>query len=390
MRETMTIDLSHAEATVQEALGRVFPAAQVELRHHGEVILSRAYGWLDPETQQQPTQLDTLFDMASVTKLFVVTVFMELIEEGKVALDQPVRTILPEFDGPRPIRAYDDPLRPGALVEIVPPTLETADAGRVTFRNLLAHNSGLPAWRPLYKEGTPPAAKQVALTSYFSYPTGARAIYSDIGLILLGLSIERLTGLSLDLAVMQRVSKPLDLTHTGYLPLSGARTENRTLPSEIINIAPTEVCAWRNRRIVGEVHDENAAGLDGVAGHAGLFSTAPDTAALGQMYLERGEPLLHGETVAEMTRLQAQDGTTRRGLGFALWCSDPEASGNPFSQRAFGHTGFTGTSLWIDPQRRLVVACLTNRVYYGRNADGIIKFRVALHHAIVKAIDHPQ
>ena len=197
----MTIDLSHAEATVQEALGRVFPAAQVEVRHHGEVSLSRAYGWLDPETQRQPTRLDTLFDMASVTKLFVVTVFMALVEEGKVALDQPVRTILPEFDGPRPIRAYDDPLRPGALVEIVPPTLETADAGRVTFRNLLAHNSGLPAWRPLYKEGTPAAAKQVALTSFFSYPTGTRAIYSDIGLILLGLSIERLTGLSLDQVV---------------------------------------------------------------------------------------------------------------------------------------------------------------------------------------------
>jgi CubicO group peptidase (beta-lactamase class C family) len=383
----MTIDLSRAETSINEALGRVFPAAQVVARHHGEIILSRACGWLDPETQQRPTQLDTLFDLASVTKLFVVTAFMTLVEEGHVALDQPVHTVLPEFDGPRPIRAYDDPLKPGEFVQVVLPTQETVDAGHVTFRNLLSHNSGLPAWRPLYKEASPQAAKQIALNTFFSYPTGTRAIYSDIGLILLGLSIERLTGLSLDQAIEQRVTTPLDLKYTLYLPILSKQTEIRNQKSEIPNIAPTEVCVWRNRRIVGEVHDENAAGLDGVAGHAGLFSTAADTATLGQMYLDGGQPSLRSETVAEMTRLQAENGATRRGLGFALWCSDPEASGNPFSERAFGHTGFTGTSLWIDPQRELVVACLTNRVYYGRNASGILAFRVALHRAIAEAID---
>ena len=382
----MTIDLSPIETTVNNALNRVFPAAQTEVRLHGETILSRAYGWLDPETRQRPTQLDTRFDMASVTKLFVVTAFMTLVEAGRVTLDQPVRTILPEFDGRRPIRAYDDPLKPGELVDIVPPTPETADAGRVTFRHLLSHTSGLPAWRPLYKESSPEAAQQTALTTYFSYPIGARAIYSDIGLILLGLSIERLTSLSLDQAVQQQVTIPLGLTQTHYVPVSDALTEIKNSKSEM-DFAPTEVCAWRHRRSVGQVHDENAAGLNGVAGHAGIFSTASDTAALGQMYLNQGRPLLHAETVAEMTRLQAEDGTTRRGLGFALWCSDPEAGGNPFSQRAFGHTGFTGTSLWIDPQRSLVVACLTNRVYYGRNAGGILAFRVALHRVIVEAVD---
>ena len=119
----------------------------------------------------------------------------------------------------------------------------------------------------------------------------------------------------------------------------------------------------------------------------GIFSTAMDTATLGRMYLDHGKPLLRAETVVEMRRLQAEDGVTRRGLGFVLWCSDPEASGNPFSQQAFGHTGFTGTSLWIDPERDLVAACLTNRVYYGRNAGGILAFRVALHRAIVEAVD---
>jgi CubicO group peptidase (beta-lactamase class C family) len=390
-RDAMTADLSKAEASISEALGRVFPAAQVVVRHHGEVILSRAYGWLDPETQQRPTQLDTLFDLASVTKLFVVTAFMTLVEGGRVALDQPVRSMLPEFDGPRPIRAYDDPLKPGEFVQVVPPTQETVDAGRVTFRNLLSHNSGLPAWRPLYQVASSQTAKQLALQTYFSYPTGAHVIYSDIGLILLGLSIERLTGLSLDQAVQRRVTVPIGLTHTGYLPIRPL-TSDLGSPMPKVNIAPTEICAWRKRRIVGEVHDENAAKLGGVAGHAGIFSTAADTAKLGQMYLDlkSGQPqrlLLHPVIVAEMTRLQAEDGATRRGLGFALWCADPEASGNPFSESVFGHTGFTGTSLWIDPRRELVVACLTNRVYYGRDAGGILAFRVALHRAIAEAIE---
>jgi CubicO group peptidase (beta-lactamase class C family) len=385
----MTADLSKAEASINEALGRVFPAAQVVVRHHGEVILSRAYGRLDPEAQQRPTQLDTLFDLASVTKLFAVTAFMTLVEEGQVALDQPVRSALPEFDGPRPIRAYDDPLKPGELVQVVPPTQETVDAGRVTFRNLLGHNSGLPAWRPLYQAASPQTAKQLALQTYFSYPTGAHVTYSDIGLILLGLSIERLTSLSLNQAIERRVTTPLDLRHTLYLPIP---SEIRNQARETLDIAPTEVCAWRKRRIVGEVHDENAARLGGVAGHAGIFSNATDTARLGQMYLDlkngqRQRWPLHPATVAEMTRLQAEEGATRRGLGFALWCADPEASGNPFSPSAFGHTGFTGTSLWIDPRRELVVACLTNRVYYGRDASGILAFRVALHRAIAEAIE---
>jgi len=385
----MSLDFSAIESVLRDASGRVFPAAQIAVRWRGETILARVYGWLDPEAPQRPTQLDTLFDLASVTKLFVVTAFMTLVEQGRVALDQPVCAVLPEFDGPRPIRAYDDPLKPGTFVEIVPPTDVVVDAGRVTFRHLLCHNSGLPAWRPLYKAGSPQAARQLALTTYFSYPTGTRVVYSDIGLILLGMSIERLTGLALDHAVHQRVAIPLGLKHTGYRPIGHQRTVSDPQLSAL-NIAPTEVCKWRNRRIVGEVHDENAAALGGVAGHAGIFSTATETARLGQMYLERGAPLLSAETVAEMTRVQAEDGMTRRGLGFALWCTDPEASGNPFSQRAFGHTGFTGTSLWIDPERDLVVACLTNRVYYGRDASNILAFRVALHRAIVEALDHDE
>jgi serine-type D-Ala-D-Ala carboxypeptidase len=425
----MPADLTRAESVIIAALGRIFPAAQIEVRQRGEVLWSAAYGWLAPESRSLPTQSDTLFDLASVTKLFVVAAFMTLVEDGIVDLDQPVVTVLPEFGGQRPIRPYGDPLIPGATVAVIwvgaQPT--TVDAGRVTFRHLLTHTSGLPAWRPLYKEGTPDEARRVTLATTFSYPIGARVIYSDIGLILIGMAIESLTGQPLDEAVKRRVTEPLGLAQTRYLPLS--KSASQQISNAAIsdtqyatrNTAPTEFCSWRKHRLIGEVHDENAARLSGVAGHAGLFSTASELAEFGQSFLKTGESanpqinnsadqqsgelsdasrlthhvsgpaLLRPATIAEMTRLQAQDGTTRRGLGFALWSPDPESSGNPFSERAFGHTGFTGTSLWIDPARDLVVACCTNRVYYGRDAGATLgfqlAFRVALHRAIVEALD---
>ncbi len=425
----MSYDFSGAEAIIQAALGRVFPAAQVVVRRDGAMLWSAAYGWLDPEAQTQPATPDTLFDLASVTKLFVVTAFMTLVEEGRVGLDQPVATVLPEFTGERPILPYDDPLKPGAHVAVtwdpsVAPGVTAVDAARVAFRHLLTHTSGLPAWRPLYKAGSPEAARQAALTTFFSYPIAARIVYSDIGLILVGLAIERLTGQPLDTAVAQRVTGPLGLLATRYVRIGepaklrsnesvNPETPLAHSPCAMRTFAPTEFCAWRNRRIVGEVHDENAAGLAGVAGHAGLFSTATDLAIFGETFLvnnverstfnverstlnmERSTlsaprpAILRPDTIAEMTRVQAQDAATRRGIGFALWSADPEASSNPLSERAFGHTGFTGTSLWMDPARDLTVAVCTNRVYYGRDATGILAFRVALHRAIVAALEAP-
>jgi anhydro-N-acetylmuramic acid kinase len=156
------------------------------------------------------------------------------------------------------------------------------------------------------------------------------------------------------------VLAPLDLRTTRYLP-----TTDPLVPADEAdtqNVAPTELCAWRGRRVAGQVRDENAARLDGVAGHAGIFSTADEVARFGQAFLSCD--LLTPVTIAEMTLLQAQDGNIRRGLGFALWSPDPEASSNPFGPGAFGHTGFTGTSLWIDPERSLVVAALTNRILW--------------------------
>ncbi len=374
--KTDRYDFARVQAVIAEHLNETFPAAQLEIRVGGSVVYLEDFGYLDPETKKRATSAETRFDLASVSKLFTVTAFMTLVEEGRVTLDQPVSDILPEFSGRRAIAPYPDPIQPGALVQIVPPTEALADADSVTFRHLLAHNSGLAAWLPLWKMATREERRAAAFRAAFAYPTGTHVVYSDIGLILLGWAMEKITVQPLDQIVRARVTQPLGLASVGYGPLA------------CDDVAPTEFHAHQNRRMCGEVHDENAWALGGVAGHAGVFGNARDVALLGEMFRRGGAPILDGETVAEMTRVQSEDGVVRRGLGFALWSNDPTASGHPFSQKAFGHTGFTGTSVWIDPPRDLVVACLTNRVYYGRgHPPAIVDFRIALHRAICVCVD---
>lgn len=373
-------DLTDVEAVVRETVPRLAPAAQLVVRWRGAQLLSGSYGWLDPERRAQPTRPDTLFDLASVSKLFVVTAFLRLVEAGRAGLDQRVAEVVAAFAGLRPAQPYEDPLAPGRYVA-VDDSAAPVDVGAITFRQLLTHTAGLPAWRPLFRQGSPAAARRMALETCCAYPTGAHVVYSDIGLIVLGVAVEQLTGQPLDQAVAAYVTGPLGLRRTRYLPRDAA--SGPAAPQA----APTEVCTWRGRRVAGEVHDENAAALGGVAGHAGLFSTADEVAAFGQVFLDHGRPILRAETVAAMTQLSAEEHDARRGLGFALWSPDQESSGNPFSQDAFGHTGFTGTSLWIDPQRALVVALLTNEVYNGRAQRAIGPLRLAVHRAIVQAID---
>ncbi len=375
MRTTPS-NFSRLDLLVSEYLGKTFPAAQIEIRRRAETVYAKAFGFLDPEIQSHPTDSASRFDLASVSKLFTVAAFMTFVEESRVALDQRVCEILPEFVGERAVTAYPDPLQPGRWVEVVPNDDLRADASQVTFRNLLAHNSGLPAWLPLWKLESRAKMRQAALNAPFAYLTGTRVVYSDIGLILLGFALEEIAGQSLDKIVRQRVTAPLGLSSITFGPIGNA------------NVAPTEFYAHQNRRMCGEVHDENAWALGGVAGHAGLFGAVYDVAAFGEAL--RMSRLLRRETMAELTRLQAQDGTVRRGIGFALWSPDPAAASHPLSEKAFGHLGFTGTSLWVDPTHNLVIACLTNRVYYGRDkADAMTAFRVALHRAIVEQLSDP-
>jgi len=369
------MNFSQADSILTQAISTITPAAQLVIRLNGAVVHDVAMGFLDPETKTRPTDAETLFDLASVTKLFTTAAFMTLVEQGKVSLDDPVRNVLPEFGGVRPIQPYEDPLDWGKTVSVTNQP-DTVDADKVTFRNLLVHNSGLPAWRAFKDQPDAQTALRMALDTFFSYPTGERIVYSDVGLILLGEAVSRLTGSPLDETIYQRVAQPVGLS-AHFQPAAPLQS--------IQNIAPTEFCKWRERRIVGEVHDESAWRLGGVAGHAGIFAHARDVAAFGQSFLDAS--LLQRETIAEMAHLQTEFGAVRRGLGFALWSPDPEASSNPFSPFTFGHTGFTGTCLWIDPQRNLVVALLTNDVYGGREGRGIADLRVKIHRAIVESVD---
>jgi CubicO group peptidase (beta-lactamase class C family) len=200
--------------------------------------------------------------------------------------------------------------------------------------------------------------------------------------ILLGEAIARLARQPLDAALHRLVLEPLNLTHTTYNPLAEG------IPAD--TIVPTELCEWRERRCVGEVHDENAASLGGVAGHAGLFSTAWEVAALGQTYLNEGRygdvALLSPATVEAMTRTQIDRDDNPRGLGWLQRSQAGSSSGRHFGPRSYGHTGFTGTSLWIDPDRDLLVALLSNRVYFGRDPQAMREFRPRLHDAVVEAM----
>lgn len=382
---------------IHSQLGVVFPACILLVQQADKLLWHRAYGYLDPLVRCCQTQLDTLFDLASLTKLFTATAFMRLVEGGLVSLDTPVGEVLPALCGQRRIGAAEDPLK-NIPIYPDPRHLGTqVDLKQVTFHRLLTHTSGLAAWRSVYAvgggTGTVPAPHEIpaelrrqrlgAVYQYdFFYPPGERVEYSDLGFILLGEAIQSLSGMPLEAALHREVIQPLDLKSTYYNPLV-----HGVLPERI---APAEVCGWRQRRLVGEVDDENAASLGGVSGHAGLYATAHDLARFSQMYLQEGShqgaQLLAPETVAEMTRQQVVWGDLRRSLAFVLPTPKACSCGSRLSPSSFGHTGFTGTSLWVDPQRSLVVVALTNRVYYGRGSDAIQYFRPALHDLIIETL----
>lgn len=352
---------------LQDHVGRVYTSAAVEVRRQGAVRFQAAYGVIDAAGKDtcQPARVSTAFDLASLTKLFTTTVFLRLVDAGKIGLDDRVCAVLPAFKGFRAIRPYPNPLVAGESVSVVPPTGQTIDAAAVTFKQLLTHSSGLPAWLDLRERESATERMGMCLSTPFAYPTGSQAVYSDIGFILLGKAIERIVDLPLDIALQTWATSPLGLT-VRYGKVTG-------------NVAPTEHCPWRQRRLIGEVHDDNAAVLGGIAGHAGLFGTASDVAALGQMYLDGGAGLIGRDSVEDATRTHIGD----RGLGWMKQSPGGSSTVACLSPESYGHTGFTGTSLWVDPRRKLVCALLTNRVFFGRNGAAIADFRRQFHESLV-------
>ena len=367
---------------VQKSLGNVFPAMQLAVFHRGACVLNVSW----------KATVTTLFDLASVSKLFTVTAFLAQVSDSNIGLDDPLVTVIPEFGNLRVIGETQNPhteamfpLAEDALGEAVYP-------GQVTFRHLLTHTSGLAPWRNIFRVAGPvPPADGVdvvsrqerwqnALREICAYPfvdrIGRQVHYSDLGLMLLGEAVARLDGQSLEAVIRKRITVPLGLQSIQYNPLQhGAAREG---------IAPTEDdTRWRKRRCWGEVHDENACSLGGIAGHAGLFGTALDVARFGQAWLEKSDALgVDPQLMRSAIQEQASGNGHRRGLGWMLKHGASPACGDQFGARSYGHNGYTGTSLWIDPDASLVVACLTNRVYFGRDDSGISEFRPRLHNLI--------
>ena len=384
---------------LERHLPGTFPALSVCVIHRGETVWQEAWGWIDPDDQTMPVATDTLFDLASVTKLIVETSFLALVEAGVIGLESRLVDVVPEFGrlNPREIASGQDPHTRVRL-----PVDErfrglTVDPGDVTFKHLLTHSSGLPPWRSVYllaADRPPPPPTHVrhydearwrsGLSAMVDFPfagtIGSTIRYTDIGIMLLGEAVARLHGSRLDTAVNDLALQPLGLDSFTYNPMLNGAARDRIAPTELDD-------HWRQRRAWGEVHDENACGVGGIAGHAGLFATALDVARFGQAWLAGDERLGIGADLrAEATRLQVA-GQYRMGLGWMLKADSDSSAGDLYGGSAYGHTGFTGTSLWIDPERQLVSAALTNRVYHGRHDEGIHAFRRAIHDLIVESVD---
>ena len=342
---------------------RVFPAASVAVTHHSRLVALKAFGHFTFEASSPSPITGTLFDLASVTKAVATTsMAMILYERGLLELEVPVVGIVPEFGG------QSDPRRTS-----------------VTFRMLLAHSSGLPAYEKLFlRAHTRDDLLQAAFTTSLSADPGTRTEYSDLGFILLATALERVAGESLDLFCQREIFGPLAMMHTTFNPPAGARAK----------IPPTaDDRTFRHKIIQGEVQDENAYVLGGVAGHAGLFSTAEDMARFAHVLLECGAgtparvPILRPETVALFTRRESEPVGTSRALGWDT-PSTPSQSGKYFAPGSYGHLGYTGTSLWIDPSRQLSITLLTNRTWPDCANQAIKEVRPKFHDAVGEAL-HP-
>lgn len=334
-----------ARRVIDEAIAaQQIPGAVWLVARGGKVLAHEAQGFADPEAGVL-MNVDTLFDLASLTKVAAtLPVILRLLEQGFIRLDDPLVRLLPEF--------------PDAAVCV---------------RHLLTHTGGFPSGERLSGRGWERDAALAHIARFApQHAVGEQILYSDISFILLGLLAERITGERLDEAARRLIFAPLGMTGATFSPGPGA--------------APTEFREYLGRRQQSEVHDENATALDGVAGHAGLFGTAADLLAYAAMWLGwEGPRVLSPATRKVAVKPHAQWEGERRALGWLVRSARFPSCGDLMSEDAFGHTGFTGTSLWLDPAHDLAVILLTNRVYYGRQ-DHIIRLRPRFHNAVMGAL----
>ncbi len=361
--QAMSDNLKPVYALLDRAVADgAFPGGVLAVGWNDQLAV-HAFGLLEREGEAYETDEDSMYDVASLTKPIVTTTaVMMLVQQGRLDLNEPVERYLPGFAA----AAKSDP--------------NSAWRERVTIRMLLLHDSGLPDHREFYKEAKGhDAILARVLAEPLVHEPGTQIEYSDLGFILLGEIVERLSGESLDAFAEEEIFSTLGMDRSMFNPPRRLRED----------IAPTEMdSTYRKRMLWGEVHDENAWAMGGVSGHAGLFSTAGDIAAFAQMILNGGiyghDRLLSRATIREFTTRVAISDSART-LGWDV-PSEPSSSGHYFSAKSFGHTGFTGTSLWIDPERKLFVVLLTNRVHTTRANEKIRQVRPALHDAIFEAL----
>lgn len=355
----------------QESLGKIdsvimdairdnaFPGAQVFVAREGVIVYNKSFGRQAYSPASPAINNNTMFDIASMSKVVATTsAIMRLYDESRIGLDDSVVRYLPQF----------------------------ANRGkeRITIRNLLAHTGGLPAFKRLYLTVHSPEELLDSLyQTELIYQPGDSTVYSDFDFILLGKIVESVTGVTLDRYVDTVFFKPLSLARTMFNPPSAFWS----------NVAPTEYDSIVRKQIVrGSVHDENAYVLGGVSGHAGIFSTASELGVFMQMLMNGGsyggKQFLKPETVELFTARQGTKST--RALGWdTKTVGGYSSAGSGFSERSFGHTGFTGTSVWADPEKRIFVILLTNRVHPTRTNGKIVQVRPLVHDAVIRALGNP-
>lgn len=349
-------DFSSIDNLITEAvLERTFPGAALIIWKDDSVLFENYYGRFTYENESESISEKTIFDLASLSKVVATTTAaMICLERNLLSIDDKVKEFIPGF--------------------------AVNGKENITIRNLLLHNSGLPAWKKFYgREMNKTSVLEEIYSSSLEYKTGTKTVYSDLGIITLGKIIEKVSGLSLDNFCRKEIFIPLEMNSTFYNP--DDQMKKICAPTEQDNY-------WRNKLLQGEVHDETAALLGGVAGHAGLFSTVKDLSNFMSMMMNKGvyknQRIVNAETINIFTNKQSQQSS--RGLGWDTKSEKGSSAGNLFSPNSFGHTGFTGTSIWADPERNLFVVFLTNRVYPSRENTKIISFRPKLHDAIINAI----
>jgi serine-type D-Ala-D-Ala carboxypeptidase len=359
-------EFQNVSCILQQAVeGGCFPGGVLLVGYHGQVVYEAAVGEAALLPSRRSMTIDTMFDLASLTKpMATTTALMRLVESGHVRLDVPISAYLSAFNA--------------------------SGTTSPTLRQLLSHCSGLPAWRPYYQEIAPSwpshARRQAVYAAIRREPLvaspGMIVQYSDPGFILLGELVEMLSGTPLDEFCHREIFAALLLTDLRFLNLARPRLTG-------VPYASTESCPWRGRILTGEVHDENAWVMGGVAGHAGLFGTARQVWQFAQHLLDglKGRAwLVSTATLQAFTTRQGLPQGSTWALGWDTPTPGRSSAGQFFAPTAIGHLGFTGTSLWIDPVQQVIVVLLTNRIHPSRQREGIKAFRPLIHDAVMQAL----